>query len=458
MHLEYDSRMAPVLKRLGLYQMSQMTKLTIDSALLTGLIERWRPETHTFHMPVGEMTVTLQDVSCLWGLPISGSAVTGVEYADYTQLIVDSLGFGDILKKRKHRKCEFRPSASTISLPLLRSRFAALPEGALPDEIERYTRAYILDMFACWMFPDASGDTVPASFLVFLTDLNNPPKVNWGAAVLACLYRGLCTACQIASKSFIGPAALLQHWSWTRFPFGRPRPRILTWQPDWGSPDSDSCPAYAARFCSKKTFVATPHGRPMGVAFFRTQWEHLTPDLVTWRPYDERAETFEEGPCRSFLYRLPGICFQERDFWRAQVPLIFYQVVEHHYPARVMRQFGLAQAVPPPAPISESEWRQLHKTKQIKYDNNWRTIHGGYVEAAENMNAHLVSGDYCFDPYDEDYRRWYQDHCAFTVFLQGMLTHDLTQPIPVPRDQRGEPHGYIPSGPPMAQMVRNYYL
>ena len=102
MHLEYDSRMAPVLKRLGLYQMSQMTKLTIDSALLTGLIERWRPETHTFHLPVGEMTVTLQDVSCLWGLPISGSAVTGVEYADYTQLIVDSLGFGDILKKRKH--------------------------------------------------------------------------------------------------------------------------------------------------------------------------------------------------------------------------------------------------------------------------------------------------------------------------------------------------------------------
>jgi len=74
------------------------------------------------------------------------------------------------------------------------------------------------------------------------------------------------------------------------------------------------------------------------------------------------------------------------------------------------------------------------------------------------MSAHLVSGDYCFDPYDEDYRRWYQDHCAFTVFLHGMLTHDLTQPIPVPRDQRGEPHGYIPSGPPMAQMVRNHYL
>jgi len=167
MHLEYDSRMAPVLKRLGLYQMSQMTKLTIDSALLTGLIERWRPETHTFHMPVGEMTVTLQDVSCLWGLPISGSAVTGVEYADYTQLIVDSLGFSDILKKRKHRKGDFRFSASTISLPLLRARFAALPEGALPDEIERYTRAYILDMFACWMFQDASGDTVVGVFFFY---------------------------------------------------------------------------------------------------------------------------------------------------------------------------------------------------------------------------------------------------------------------------------------------------
>ncbi|XP_062213408.1 protein MAIN-LIKE 2-like [Phragmites australis] len=45
----------------------------IDEALLTGLIDRWRPETHTFHFPFGEMAVTLRDVAMLTGLPIRGA-------------------------------------------------------------------------------------------------------------------------------------------------------------------------------------------------------------------------------------------------------------------------------------------------------------------------------------------------------------------------------------------------
>lgn len=46
-----------------------------DQSLLSALVDRWRPETHTFHMPFGEMTVTLQDVSMLTGLPIHGRPI-----------------------------------------------------------------------------------------------------------------------------------------------------------------------------------------------------------------------------------------------------------------------------------------------------------------------------------------------------------------------------------------------
>jgi hypothetical protein len=50
-------------------------KMTLDRALLTGLVDRWRPETHTFHLRWGEMAPTLQDVSYLLGLPLAGNLI-----------------------------------------------------------------------------------------------------------------------------------------------------------------------------------------------------------------------------------------------------------------------------------------------------------------------------------------------------------------------------------------------
>lgn len=39
----------------------------------------WRDEIHTFHLPLGEMTISLQDAGLLMGLPIQFDAVTGKE-------------------------------------------------------------------------------------------------------------------------------------------------------------------------------------------------------------------------------------------------------------------------------------------------------------------------------------------------------------------------------------------
>ncbi|KAF1877182.1 hypothetical protein Lal_00015844 [Lupinus albus] len=44
----------------------------INNHLLTIMVERWRPEIHTFHFPNGECTITLEDVAYQLGLPMMG--------------------------------------------------------------------------------------------------------------------------------------------------------------------------------------------------------------------------------------------------------------------------------------------------------------------------------------------------------------------------------------------------
>lgn len=52
------------------FLITKMKEINIEKYLISALVEHWQPETNSFHLPVGEMTVTLQDVSFLWGLPI----------------------------------------------------------------------------------------------------------------------------------------------------------------------------------------------------------------------------------------------------------------------------------------------------------------------------------------------------------------------------------------------------
>ena len=52
--------------------------LVMDAPLLTAFVDRWRPETHSFHLPCGEVSITLQDVAMILGLPLEGNAVIGM--------------------------------------------------------------------------------------------------------------------------------------------------------------------------------------------------------------------------------------------------------------------------------------------------------------------------------------------------------------------------------------------
>ena len=63
-----------------------LTHIEINHHLITALVERWRTETHTFHLPLGEATVTLEDVVVHLNLPIDGEPITGVSSDDLIPL------------------------------------------------------------------------------------------------------------------------------------------------------------------------------------------------------------------------------------------------------------------------------------------------------------------------------------------------------------------------------------
>ena len=47
-----------------------------DASLMSAFVEQWHKETYFFHLPFGEMIITLDDVSFLFHLPIAGRFFT----------------------------------------------------------------------------------------------------------------------------------------------------------------------------------------------------------------------------------------------------------------------------------------------------------------------------------------------------------------------------------------------
>ncbi|KAL0012352.1 hypothetical protein SO802_007460 [Lithocarpus litseifolius] len=71
-----DDRVVDIIEALGWEGLLRTLGREIDHGQIMALVERWRPETHTFHMPHGEVTITLQDVEVLLRLPVDGEAIT----------------------------------------------------------------------------------------------------------------------------------------------------------------------------------------------------------------------------------------------------------------------------------------------------------------------------------------------------------------------------------------------
>jgi hypothetical protein len=99
--------------------------------LITALVERWRQETHTFHLPHGEMTITLQDISVMLGLPVDGEVLVGSTDSNWSELCLQLLGVSPPPNKLDE---------SRLNMKWLQDTFGVLPNDANEVTVQRYTR------------------------------------------------------------------------------------------------------------------------------------------------------------------------------------------------------------------------------------------------------------------------------------------------------------------------------
>ena len=116
------------------YYIICLQHINMDHDLLMTLIERWRWETHTFHLYVGEMTPTLQDVVVLFGLPIDGWVGIAVGIQDKIALCKHVFGRVPLPKM-------FKRNALSMSWLLKKKKFK-LPDNCDDKILLWYVNAY----------------------------------------------------------------------------------------------------------------------------------------------------------------------------------------------------------------------------------------------------------------------------------------------------------------------------
>ncbi|CAN0857659.1 Protein MAINTENANCE OF MERISTEMS [Linum grandiflorum] len=68
----------------------------LDYGLLEAFIERWQPDTNSFHLPFGEMTITLHDVRYILQVPIRGKCLRDGDQAGLRAEMASLLGLSEI--------------------------------------------------------------------------------------------------------------------------------------------------------------------------------------------------------------------------------------------------------------------------------------------------------------------------------------------------------------------------
>ncbi|XP_016730063.1 protein MAIN-LIKE 1-like [Gossypium hirsutum] len=169
-----------------------------DLQLISALVERRRPETHTFHIPCGECTITLEDTTLQLGLSVDGTIITRF------RIVLDKVTLYRSLLGKVPSKFE----GDQISMNWFKANFDELLEDRTEEVIQQYDRAYIMRLIGGILMLEKSQNLMHVRWLRHVVDFNDRGKLSWGFFVLSTLYREMCQATNLRSTSIDGSRLL----------------------------------------------------------------------------------------------------------------------------------------------------------------------------------------------------------------------------------------------------------
>ncbi|KAH1242745.1 Protein MAIN-LIKE 1 [Glycine max] len=292
----------------GLSPLIDYLVVTGDPGLISAFVERWHGETSTFHLSVGELTITLDDVSSLLHLPITGTLHS------FHALSTKEARF--LLTELLEVSVEEARAETTLTCG------AYVRLGWVRDICEMRCQArrwivaahaYLLHLVDCTLFANKSATYVHVVHLDAFRDLAQSGGYAWGVAALIHMYDQLDEASRTTTRQLAGYLTLLQCWIYEHFPND-------TYQ--------ETSPR-ASRWLTSKAHMKGITGAP-----YRARCDALTVTDVSWLSYTEHRGVRAFKLISSF-----------------QGQLRWDPMVVTTRPERVVRQFGYIQSIPPP-PIS----------------------------------------------------------------------------------------------------------
>ncbi|WVZ55281.1 LOW QUALITY PROTEIN: hypothetical protein U9M48_005962 [Paspalum notatum var. saurae] len=356
-----DHRWVPRLRASGLLPLARLVegdrpRFSYDFSLLAALVDRWRSETHTFHLTVGEMAPTLQDVSYLLGLPLRGDAMGPTDVGQ---------GWREDLPAR------FGPVRRSGTAPPY-GEFAPTHTGGPPKwwilrfKLVRRVRD-CRALGGLRVVVDGPGDVLrlrrrlcaeaPTPFARYVADAPPEaiPRFSRGSAVLAATYRGLCTGCLKSSGAepiFGGVRYFCSSPGSREVSIGRP---AVLHMPYRGYPMDDvDGPTMGSLWCDQRLSALTLKLNASRFAYAHVRTRKSYPDFA--------------GSTSSVTMRFGGSLILGRrsaaahprarhrrayatQYRRTRSPPVFDIYVEEHARHRVLRRFGLFREIVVPTSL-----------------------------------------------------------------------------------------------------------